>query len=411
MDFKDTPEEAEFRTQARTWLEKNAPKFDTGGRQRHRTLDNVDAALDQAKGWQAAKADAGFACISWPKEYGGRGSMIETVIWAQEESRFSTPRGFFEIGLGMAAPVLMMYATEEQKQRYLPKMRTAEEVWCQLFSEPSAGSDLAGLKTRAEQDGDEWVINGQKVWTSGAHYCDFGILVARHDPTVQKHIGLTYFFIDMKAPGIEIVRIKQISGGSNFCEVFFNDLRVPDAYRLGGIGDGWGVALTTLMNERLAVGDAPPPDFAELIRLAARIETENGPAIKNPAVRDKIADWYVQSQGLKYTKFRTITALSKGQTPGPEASIAKVVSASKLQDIASFAMDLQGMSGIVTDPDLAPDDALHQDAFLYAPGFRIAGGTDEILRNIIGERVLGLPADIRVDKKLPFNQLPTGAAQ
>ena len=411
MDFKDTPEEAEFRAKARTWLEANAPKFDTGGRQRQRSNDNVDAALEQAKGWQAAKADAGFACISWPKEYGGRGSMIETVIWAQEESRFSTPRGFFEIGLGMAAPVLMMYATEEQKQRYLPKMRTAEEVWCQLFSEPSAGSDLAGLKTRAEQDGDEWVINGQKVWTSGAHYCDFGILVARHDPTVQKHIGLTYFFIDMKAPGIEIVRIKQISGGSNFCEVFFNDMRVPDANRLGGIGDGWGVALTTLMNERLAVGDAPPPDFAELIRLAARIETENGPAIKNPAVRDKIADWYVQSQGLKYTKFRTITALSKGQTPGPEASIAKVIGASKLQDIASFAMDLQGMSGIVTDPDLAPDDALHQDAFLYAPGFRIAGGTDEILRNIIGERVLGLPSDIRVDKQLPFNQLPTGAAQ
>ena len=410
MDFKDTPEEAEFRAEARTWLEKNAPKFDTGGRQRQRSTDDVDAALDQAKGWQAAKAEAGFACINWPKEYGGRGSMIETVIWAQEESRFSTPRGFFEIGLGMAAPVLMMYATEEQKQRYLPKMRTAEEVWCQLFSEPSAGSDLAGLKTRAEQDGDEWVINGQKVWTSGAHYCDFGILVTRHDPTVQKHIGLTYFFIDMKAPGVEIVRIKQISGGSNFCEVFFNDMRVPDANRLGGIGDGWGVALTTLMNERLAVGDAPPPDFAELIRLAARIETENGPAIKNPAVRDKIADWYVQSQGLKYTKFRTITALSKGQTPGPEASIAKVIGASKLQDIASYAMDLQGMSGIITDPDLAPDDALHQDAFLYAPGFRIAGGTDEILRNIIGERVLGLPSDIRVDKKLPFNQLPTGAA-
>ncbi|MCH7959118.1 MAG: acyl-CoA dehydrogenase family protein [Candidatus Hydrogenedentes bacterium] len=411
MDFKDTPEEAEFRAEARTWLEKNAPKFDTGGQQRQRTLDNVDAALDQAKGWQAAKADAGFACISWPKEYGGRGSMIETVIWSQEESRFSTPRGFFEIGLGMAAPVLMMYATEEQKQRYLPKMRTAEEVWCQLFSEPSAGSDLAGLKTRAVQEGDEWIINGQKVWTSGAHYCDFGILVTRHDPTVQKHIGLTYFFMDMKSPGVEIVRIKQISGGSNFCEVFFNDLRIPDANRLGGIGDGWGVALTTLMNERLAVGDAPPPDFAELIRLAARIETENGPAIKNPAVRDKIADWYVQSQGLKYTKFRTITALSKGQTPGPEASIAKVVGASKLQDIASFAMDLQGMSGIVTDPDLAPDDALHQDAFLYAPGFRIAGGTDEILRNIIGERVLGLPSDIRVDKQLPFNQLPTGATQ
>lgn len=410
MDFKDTPQEAEFRKEAAAWLAENAPKYLTN-RQRTRSEEDVEADVALAKTWQAAKAQAGYACITWPEEYGGRGaSPIHEVIYSEEESKYEVPRGFFAIGLGMAGPTMMAYASEEQKKRYLPKMMSGEEIWCQLFSEPSAGSDLAGLRTRAEREGDEWVINGQKVWTSGAHYSDFGILVTRHDPTIPKHQGLTYFFMDMHAPGVEVVRIKQIGGGSNFCEVFFNNLRLHDDQRLGGVGDGWGVALTTLMNERLAVGDAPAPDAKEIIELAQSLDFGDGKAIDNALVRSKIAEWYVQQQGLKFTKFRTMTALSRGQTPGPEAAIAKLISASKLQDIGSFGMDLQDMAGIVRDPDISPSESMYQDAYLYSPGFRIAGGTDEILRNIIAERVLGLPPDIRVDKQKAFNQLPSGSA-
>jgi alkylation response protein AidB-like acyl-CoA dehydrogenase len=195
---------------------------------------------------------------------------------------------------------------------------------------------------------------------------------------------------------------------SNFNEVFFTDVRVPDSQRLGKVGDGWKVSLTTLMNERLAVGEAPGPDFEDIFALARSLDLDDGPAIRNPAVREKLADWYVKTQGLKFTRFRTMTALSRGQTPGPEASITKAVSASKLQEIASFGMDLAGMAGGVMDADVAPMEAWFQEALLYAPGMRIAGGSDEILRNIIAERVLGLPADIRVDKDVPFNQLPSG---
>ena len=409
MDFKDSPSEAQFRVEVKEWLAANAPKFSTEGRDA-RNHDDYSEALKRAKEWQACKADAGYACLQWPKEYGGRGATpLETLIYGQEEAKYSVPRGFFEIGLGMAGPVMMKYATDEQKARYLPKMRRGEEIWCQLFSEPCAGSDLAGLRTSAEKDGDDWVINGQKVWTSGAHFCDYGIIVTRHDPTVPKHMGLTYFFFDMKSPGVEINRIKQISGGSHFCEVFFSDVRIPDSQRLGGIGDGWGVALTTLMNERLAIGDAPPPDFDELFDAVLGTEFEDGPAIENMSVREKLADWYVQSQGFKFTKFRTMTALSHGQTPGPEASIGKLVTARKRQDMASFAMDLQEMGGVLMNNG-GTADSMFQEAFLSSPGLRIAGGSDEILMNIIAERVLSMPPDIRVDKELPFNQLPTGDA-
>jgi alkylation response protein AidB-like acyl-CoA dehydrogenase len=410
MDFNDTPEEAAFRAEARAWLEANAPSPEEA-RKMGRETTNEAEALKRAKAWQAKKADGGWACLHWPKEYGGRGATpIQRVIWEQEESRFAVPRGFFEIGLGMCGPTMMTWATEEQKKRYLPKMLRGEEIWCQLFSEPAAGSDVAGLRTRCERDGDDWIINGQKVWTSGAHYSDFGIIVTRSDPTVPKHKGLTFFFVDMKSPGVEVRPIKQISGTSNFNEVYFTDVRIPDSQRLGKIGQGWEVSVSVLMNERLAVGDAPGPGFDEAFALAREVELESGPAIKDSSVRQKLADWYVQSRGLKYTKFRTITALSRGAIPGPEASITKLVSASNLQNIASFGMDLQDMGGSLMEQDVAPANAIFQQALLYSPGLRIAGGTDEILRNIIAERVLGLPADVRVDKDVPFNKLPTGKA-
>lgn len=405
MNFDDTPEEAAFRAEARAWLEAHAPK-DVARMGR----ENVDeaTALAAARAWQGKKAAAGWACLHWPKAYGGRGaSPIERVIWEQEEGRFAVPRGFFDIGLGMCGPTMMMYATEEQKARHLPPMLRGEEIWCQLFSEPSAGSDVAGLRMRAVPDGDDWVINGQKIWTSGAHYSDWGILVTRHDPNVPKHKGLTFFFVNMKSPGITVKPIKQISGTSNFNEVYFDDVRIPDAQRLGAVGQGWQVSLTTLMNERLAVGDAPGPGFDEAFQLARTVDLEDGPAIGNAEVRQRLAEWYVQSRGLKYTKFRGMTALSRGAVPGPEASITKLVSANLLQSVASFGMDLMDMGGTVQGAE-QPAAGLFQQAVLYAPGLRIAGGTDEILRNIIAERVLGLPADIRVDKDIPFNQLPSG---
>jgi len=406
MDFSDTPEEAAFRADVQKFLNANATLRKPGDpAQRVRYLEGPEP-LRAAKAWQAKKADAGYAGITWDARWGGRGGTpIQQVIYNQEERRYNVPRGFFEIGLGMCIPTMMTYATQEQCERYVRPALRGEEIWCQLFSEPSAGSDVAGLRTRAERDGDDWVINGQKIWTSGAHYCDYGIVLTRTDPNVPKHAGLTMFFIDMKSPGIEVRRIKQISGSSNFNEVFFTDVRVPDAQRLGAVGAGWRVSITTLMNERLAVGEAPGPDSEDFLRFARKIDVDGEPAIRNPAVREKLASWLIQTEGLKYTRFRTMTALSRGQAPGPEASIAKVVSANKLQDIASVGMDLLGMSGAVMDPDLVPLQGWFQEALLYAPGSRIAGGTDEILRNIIAERVLGLPADVRVDKHQPFNEL------
>jgi len=408
MDFSDTPEEAAFRAEAKAWLDANAKRKEQANdsmRGRHTEAD----LLVMAKAWQAKKAAARYAQITWPKDYGGRGGTpMQQVIYNQEESNYLVPGGFFAIGLGMCIPTLMRYGSEADRQRYVGPALKGEEIWCQLFSEPSAGSDVAGLKTRAERDGDGWVINGQKVWTSGAHYSDYGIIITRTDPNVPKHKGLTMFYLNMKTPGVDVRPIKQVSGDSGFNEVFFTDVRIPDSQRLGAIGEGWQVSLTTLMHERLAVGDSPGPDFDELFELTKMLELDGRPAVKDSAVRDKLADFYVRGTGLKFTKFRTMTALSRGQVPGPEASIAKVVSAAKLQDIASFGMELMDAAGIVTDASVMPASALFQQAYLYAPGLRIAGGTDEILRNIIAERVLGLPGDIRVDKDLPFNQLKSG---
>ena len=404
MDFNDTQEQAEFRQTCKKWLEENAkPKTAFDKEKSFANIDNLEAAKD----WQKKKYDAGWAMLHWPKEYGGiAASAIERIIWAEEESKFDVPKGIFEIGLGMCGPVMMEYATEEQKSRYLPSMAEGHEIWCQLFSEPSAGSDVAGLRSKAVQNGDEWVINGQKVWTSGAHFSDYGILVVRHDPNLDKHKGMTFFFVDMKSPGIEVKPIKQITGGSSFNEVYFTDVVIPDSQRLGAIGDGWKVAITTLMNERLAVGDADGADVEEAFKWAKTQEDSGEALINNRAARESIADWYCEANGLKNTKLRTMSALSKGQTPGPEASITKIVSANKLQDIGNFGIDSLDMAGMLKPED--SDVLKFQGAWLGAPGLRIAGGTDEILKNVIAERVLGLPQDIRADKNVAFKDIPSG---
>ena len=408
MDFNDTPQEAEFRAKCRAWLEANAElKTKKTNSAKNMNVGNK-SLLEAAAEWQKKKYDAGWAMIHWPKEFGGIGATpIERIIWAQEESKFNVPKGVYEIGLGMAGPVMMEYATDEQKERYLPPMAEGKEIWCQLFSEPSAGSDVAGLRSKAVQDGENWIVNGQKVWTSGAHFSDFGILVVRHDPSLEKHKGLTFFFVDMKSPGIEVKPIKQLTGGSSFNEVYFNDVVIPDSQRLGEIGDGWKVAITTLMNERLAVGDADGVDANEAFELAKKHDKDGEQLIDNNAVRESIADWYCEASGLKNTKLRTMSALSRGDTPGPEASITKIVSANKLQAIGNFGMDSSDMSGMLMDEE--SDFIKFQMAWMGAAGLRIAGGTDEILKNIIAERVLGLPQEARADKGLAFKDRPSGS--
>jgi len=413
MDFSDTKEEAAFREEVRGWIAENAPDYlfeslSTSGFGSTRTGDYDP--LTEAKKWQKKKADAGWACIQWPKEYGGRGATpIESVIWNQEEGVYARLSGNFIIGQGMCAPTMMAFASEEDKQHYLPKLASGEEVWCQLFSEPHSGSDLAGLRTRAEKDGDDWVINGQKIWTSGAQHSDYGILITRTDPEVPKHRGLTMFFLDMKSEGIDILPIKQSNGESGFNEVYFDNVRIPDSQRLGGVGDGWKVALTTLMNERLAIGGSISTGFPEIKELVDELKIATGTAIDNPAVRSRLADWYAKSAGLKNTAARAISALSKGETPGPENSIGKLVAGGMMQDIAKFALDLQGLGGAITDPEIQASSARLQGMLMRSPAVRIEGGTDQILRNIIAERVLGLPEELRADKGMPFSKIPKGS--
>jgi alkylation response protein AidB-like acyl-CoA dehydrogenase len=413
MNFDDTPDEAKFRQVARDWIQANAPHdlyeelanqgFGGSGSKGGRA--NTMAA---AKAWQKKKAEAGWACLQWPKEYGGRGATpIERVIWGQEEGVYGKLSGVFIIGHGMCGPTVMAYADEETKRRLLPPLAAGENIWCQLFSEPAGGSDLAGLRTRAEKDGDDWVINGQKIWTSGAQHSDYGILITRTDPTVPKHKGMTMFWIDMHSPGIEVRPIKQANGQSEFNEVYFTDLRIPDSQRLGAVNDGWRVSLTTLMNERLTIGGSMATGFSELFDFCSRVQTEGGLAIEDRAVRSKLADWAVKTSGLKYTGMRAISAISKGENPGPENSIGKLVAGSMMQDIAMYALDLQAQGGVLNDAETADFQARFQAMLLRSPATRIEGGSDEILRNIIAERVLGLPGDIRVDKDVPFNKIPT----
>ena len=411
MNFDDTPQEAAFRAEAKAWIDANAPReFEAElskaslGRIKLKQHDIVEVA----KAWQKRKSDGGWVCLHWPKEYGVRGATaVERVIWQQEEGVYFKLTSPFQIGEGMCGPTLMAYGGEADKRRYLPKIASGEEIWCQLFSEPSGGSDVAGLRTRAERDHDHWTINGQKIWTSGAHYSDYGILITRTDPTVPKHKGLTMFFIDMKSAGVEVRPIKQANGMQEFNEVFFTDLRIPDSQRLGAVGDGWNVSLTTLMNERMTIGARLATGFSELFEFCSNLMTEDGLAIDDRATRSKLANWAVKNSGLKYTSMRAISALSRGERPGPENSIGKLVAGSMLQDIAMYAMDMQGASGMLTDPDTAEAAGQFQAMLMSSPSTRIAGGTDEILRNIIAERVLGLPGDIRVDKDVPFNKIPT----
>ncbi|MGE4431308.1 MAG: acyl-CoA dehydrogenase family protein [Sphingobium sp.] len=410
MNFNDSPDEAQFRAIARDWIAQNAPRALEAELRSlgfaPNALRNADL-LRESRKWQARKAEGGWACIHWPSRFGGRdASPIERVIWKQEEGPFGHLSHLFFIGQNMCGPTLMAFANEEQQARYLAPLASGEEIWCQLFSESGAGSDLAGIRTRAVRDGDEWVIDGQKLWTSGAHFSDFGLLLTRTDPTVAKHRGLTMFFVDMRSPGIEIRPIHQADGGAEFNEVYLAGVRIPDAQRLGAPGDGWKVSLTTLMNERLSHGTGMPTGFDALFDLCCDLPLGEARAIDDPEVRAKLAAWAARDSGLRITGLRLVGGLAPGELPGAESSIGKLVAASMMQDIAAYALDLQGASGLLSGMDQPWADARFQTMLLRSPATRIEGGTDEILRNIIAERVLGLPADLRVDKDVPFNALP-----
>jgi len=405
MDFEDTPGEAEFRQQVRAFLAQHAP----AGQEVRYTRAHPDAQMvERARAWQGTKADHGYAGLNLPRRWGGReATPMEQIIYNQEERRYDVPRGVYDVTLGMCIPTMLAYASPADLERYVRPALRGEEIWCQLFSEPGAGSDLAGLRTRAQRHGDGWLINGQKVWTSRAHLADFGLLLTRTDSGVAKHKGLTAFFIDMKTPGVEVRPIRLLTGDHNFNEVFLTDVVVPDAQRLGAVGEGWKVALTTLSHERLAISELIGPTVKDLFQLCATTEVGGVPLLDDPVVRHRLAEMIVRSEGVRYTRYRTLTAISRGATPGPEASVAKAVNGQRLQEIADFGLDLLGQAGAVMDEDGTPMSGWFQQAFLYAPPKRVAGGTDEILRNVIAERVLGLPPDQRADKNMPFDQIPS----
>jgi alkylation response protein AidB-like acyl-CoA dehydrogenase len=305
----------------------------------------------------------------------------------------------------MAGPTIIAHGTEAQRRRFLPPMLRGDEVWCQLFSEPGAGSDLAGLSTRAVRDGDEWVMNGQKVWTSGAHYSDLGILLARSDPDQPKHRGITYVLVDMHSPGVEVRPLRQMTGASHFSEVFLTDVRIPHDRVLGEVNGGWGVAMTTLANERTMMGGGSSgPVVTDLIEVARKLGVE-----RDPLVRQGLAASWSRAEIMRYLGFRSRTRASQGLPPGPEASVRKVFAAWNLKHNGELALRIQGAAGMLVGDD-APADGRWQQSFLGAPSIRIAGGSNEIQRNIIGERVLGLPRDVTGDRDVPFRELTKARA-
>ncbi|HEU5007035.1 MAG TPA: acyl-CoA dehydrogenase family protein [Jatrophihabitantaceae bacterium] len=367
-----------------------------------------------------ARFDAGLAWVHYPVGLGGLGAPreLQAVVdaaLAAAGAPDNNPRRI-GIGLGMAAPTILAHGTDEQRARWLRPLWTGEEVWCQLFSEPGAGSDLAALGTRAVRDGGTWTVNGQKVWTSMAHEARWGILVTRTDPSVPKHAGMTYFACDMTAPGVEVRPLRQITGEAEFNEVFLTDVRIPDEHRLGDVGNGWRVAQTTLMNERVAIGGGAAPRESGTIAAVAAAWRER-PELRTPAAHDELLRLWVEAEALRLTGLRLRQQLASG-VPGPEGSAAKLSYARLNQDVSGFELDLLGADGLRYDgwstdtwsterPEVV--DFLGRSAgyrYLRAKGNSIEGGTSEILRNIISERVLGLPSEPRVDKDVPWKDLP-----
>lgn len=407
MDIGDTPHEAAFRAEARAWLSSVATERD---RADSHDIDDLGAHIERCRQWQATLADHGWAGITWPAEFGGRGgSAVQSSIFAEEQARFEVSTGAFAVAIGMVGPTLIAHGTPDQQQRWLTPMLRGEHVWCQLFSEPGAGSDLAALGTRAERRDGAWIVNGQKVWTSLGQFADWAILLARTDADAPKHAGITYFCVDMRSPGIEIRPLTQITGVAHFNEVFLNDVVIDDSCVIGGVNDGWTVARTTLTSERAFIGGGTGGwSVSQLIDLAQRTGRST-----EPLVRQRLAEAHCRAETLTYLGYRLRTAMSQGRMPGAEMFVLKLAYARHWAETANVAMELLGASATLGDfspagagaDDLADIDTQWQAMFLNQYAIRLGGGTDEVQHNIIGEQGLGLPREPSADRGVPWKEL------
>jgi alkylation response protein AidB-like acyl-CoA dehydrogenase len=396
VDFTLTPEQNAFRTRVRTWLKDNMPR-----EWAERMVASADIPRPEAyallRAWQRTLYEAGFIGLTWPKEYGGQGlTFLEEMILHEEMALAKAPPVLNILGVGMAGPTIIAFGTEAQKKRYPAKILSCEEIWCQGYSEPNAGSDLAALQTRAVKDGEHYVINGQKVWTSLAHVADWMMLLARTDPAAPRHKGITYFLLDMHAPGVTVKPLRQITGDPEFNEVFFDNVRVHESQILGGLNNGWQVGLATLMYERLALGFGLQVRLRialdGLIGLARRMEKHGRAVTRDAVMRQKIAQLWIETECLKYTGARAITKLLRGEVPGPEASTGKMIWVDAHQRLQELAMDIQGpYSQLMGRAEGALEGGVWQHTFLRSRANSIEGGTTEVQKNIIGERLLGLP--------------------
>jgi alkylation response protein AidB-like acyl-CoA dehydrogenase len=377
VDLRDTSQEAEFRAELRTWLDANLPDDKRGGRGGAQRFD--DPFMRE---WSRKLYEAGYAGLTWPKEYGGAGAPHSfQAIFYEELAAVQAPTHVGVIGLSMAGPTIIAHGTEEQKSWYLQPLLAADEIWCQGFSEPDAGSDLAAARTRAERRGDVYVVNGQKVWSSFAHIADFCILVTQSDPEAPRYRNLTYLLVDMHAPGVEVRPLRQITGEAEFNEIFFSDVEVPAENRLGDEGDGWQVAMTTLLHERATLGFALTASYDALFGRLLAEARERDPA---PHVREALAREWIELQALRFTNYRALGTYERTGIPGPEGSGVKLRWSEANQRLTKLARDLRGPDGIL-------DDGWWNHQQLRSRGNTIEAGTSEVLRNIIAERVLGLP--------------------
>jgi alkylation response protein AidB-like acyl-CoA dehydrogenase len=392
MDFSYSPEEEQFRRHVRSWLEANAPADMRAGQDEDLA---PDTRWQRQKAWHKKLHEGEWIGIWWPKEYGGRGaSVIEQVIFNEELAQMGLSSGVNMSGVTLLGPTLIHLGTEEQKQRFLPKILPADEIWCQGYSEPGSGSDLASLQTRAVEDGDHFVVNGQKVWTSWAQHSDWIFLLVRTDPNAPKHQGISYLLVDMHSPGITVRPLVQINGDSEFNEVFFEDVRVPKKNLVGDLNRGWMVAVTTLMYERVATGSFYrfEKTLGQLCDLAKRTELNGKPAAEDTSVRQQLAQFAIEAEAIKYNDLRRLTRRLKGMPPGPEGSISKINTTELNMRICNFAMELLGPYAILEKGSpFAIDHARWSYRMLGARAGTIAAGTNEIQRGIIGERELGLP--------------------
>jgi alkylation response protein AidB-like acyl-CoA dehydrogenase len=394
MDLNPTPAQQRFRDELRAWLGANVPP---GWRERHAAMADLADRFAFIREWQKRVFEAGWAGAAWPKEYGGRGaSLIEQVIYHEEMARAQAPPMANVLGIGIIGPTIISCGTEEQKRRYLANILSGDEIWCQGFSEPNAGSDLAGLRTEGRLDGGDYVVNGHKVWTSYGWAADWCALLIRTDPEAPKHKGLTYILVDMHSPGVSVRPLRQMTGESEFTEIFFDNVRVPAANVLGKVNDGWNVAITTLMHERGTFGASLHVNFKRqfdrLVELARAALRNGRPAVEDPVVRQKLAQCLAEIEIFRLTQMRAITRVNQNGVPGPEGSILKIFWSEYLQRFQQIASEILGPYAQLTeDCALAPDSGQWAYAYLRARGHTIEAGTSEIQRNIVGTYTLGLP--------------------